>query len=398
MKWIIAILTVLGMAAGCGMQSVPEAKQDAYQRWHETRAHLLCGLAKEQYESGDLKKARSKVSEVLSLDAQNVEGRMLLAKMNIEEGDYPRAITLLDQLDREDLGRADVLYYLGVAQERRGLLEDALVSYRRCHDLDQSNLDPVVAAGEVLVAQGKTEQARVYVESFIGAASNAPGIYEMAGRLAAMQGDFATASGHYEIACDLDCGNRKYAESLGRSLFMDGRYLQATEVLKPLTQAKDYETPAWVYAMLGDCYMAVELLPQARDSYLRATELDPSNAGGWCNLAAAALAMEDTSRAMVAARQALRIDGDNLGAVVILGYAMLKDGQAVQARVLLGDASRRYPQSTELRCVLGRAHEAYGDSAAARECYSEALRIEPENRVARQLLASVPVGGAANVN
>ena len=59
MKRLAVVLIVLGLAAGCNMQPVKEAKQDAYKRWYETRAQLLYGLAQDQYKAGELLKARS---------------------------------------------------------------------------------------------------------------------------------------------------------------------------------------------------------------------------------------------------------------------------------------------------------------------------------------------------
>jgi tetratricopeptide (TPR) repeat protein len=398
MKWLIAVLTTLLLTAGCNTPSVPEAKQEAYQRWHATRAELIYGLAKEQFEAGDLKKAESKVSEALSLDPAYPPGRLLLAKIQIEKGDYTKAVAILDHLNREHPRSAETLYLLGAAQEKRNLLADALVSYRQSYELDQTSLAPVVAAAEVLVAQGKVSEAGTYINGFLAAPGNEPGIYEVAGRLAAMQGDHDKAADYYGKACDVDFYNREYSEALGRELFLAGRYKEAAGTLDPLTKADGYEAPGSVWSMLGDCYTVMDMLPRARQAYLRAAEADPSNSDAWCNVAATALAVGDATRAMVAARQALRIDGDNLGAVMILGYAMVREGHTAQAEALLDDAARKQPQSAELRCVQGRAHQAGGDRAEAEKCYAEALRIEPGNQVARQLLASVQAGKRSGVH
>lgn len=393
MKRLAVVLIVLGLAAGCNMQPVKEAKQDAYKRWYETRAQLLYGLAEDQYKAGELLKARSTANEVLGLDSQHRQGRLLLAKINIEEGEYPAAVDLLSRLESENPKSAEVLYLLGVAQENRGLFQDALVSYRRAQELDPSDLAPIIAATEVLAAQGDLKQAQAYVESYISLAGNNARMYELAGRLAMMLNDPGKAAGYYQQACDLNSANRQSAEMLGEALFMDRQYERAAQALAPLTAAPDYSAPAWVHTMLGDCYMAMDRARQAREAYAQATELSPSDPGAWCNLAKAALAAEDMPRAIVAARQALRLDGNCQDASVLLGYAMLRDGDVDRARAVLADAAGRHPASAELRCVLGRVHAAAGDGESARRCYAEALRIEPGNVLAAQLLAAADSGG-----
>jgi len=401
MKRLIIALVVLGLTAGCNRQNISVAKQAAHRRWQKTRAELVYGLAKGQFDLGDLAKAKAKVNEVLRLDPGNAPGRELLARIYIEQGTYRPAISLLGQLRQEHPKSADIAYLLGVAQEKQGLLSDALASYRQSQALDRGNVSPVIAAAEVLVAQGDLRQAQNYVDSYITLAGDNPGMYELAGRLAMMRKEYGKAAGYYQQAVDLDCNNQLYAESLGRALFMDHKYRQACEVFVAITKAAKYEAPCWVYTMLGDCYMATNRAPQAREAYFRATELSPSDAGVWCNLAKAALAVKDTSRAIVASRQALRLDSNRLDASLVLGYALLRDGQGPRAVAVLSDAVGKHPRSAELLCLLGRAYAAGGDNASAGEYYAKALRIDPDNQLAVCLQAAGqpgPAGAKQNIN
>lgn len=387
MKKLIVISMFLTVAAGCNTTSVPEAKKEAYKRWHQTRARVMTSLAQEQYNTGNLKKAKSKVAEAIALDQENKIARLLLSKIYIEQAAYPLAVAELSKLHEEHPKSAEVLYLLGVAQEKSGLLDDALVSYRRSQSLDDSSLSAVIAAGEVLASQGKIRQAQLYIDSYIPMAGNEPGMYELAGRLAMIRGEYDKAVGHYQLAHDLDYKNLRYAESLGRAQFLAGRHAQAIESIKALTTVDDYEMPKWAFTILGDSYMALGLTGRARQAYFRATETAPTDFAVWSNLAKAALALEDLPRAIVAARQALKLDGGALEAVMLLGYAMLRDGQVNQSLILLTHAVRQHPKSAELQCVLGRAYVAAGDEREARKCYTAALLIEPDNVLAKQLLS-----------
>jgi Tfp pilus assembly protein PilF len=243
-KKLIAIAIILALAGGCNMPSVPEAKKQAYDRWYETRANVLCQLGRDFFETGNLKKAKAKINEALSLDEDNREDRVLLAKIYIEQEAYQLATAELTKLQEDCPRSPEVPYLLGVAQEKSGLLDDALVSYRQCQSLDQSNISAVIAAAEVLASQGKVRQAQLYVDSYIGIADNDPGMYELAGRLAMMRGEYDKAAEYCQRAHDLDLENVPYTESLARAQFLSGKFRLASETLKSLTGLEDYETPS----------------------------------------------------------------------------------------------------------------------------------------------------------
>lgn len=386
MKRLIVMAMVLGGLAGCNLKSVPEARKEAYSRWYGARARILYGVALEHFKVGQLDKARVKASEALALDEDFVEGRLLLAKIYIEQGDHSLAIRGLTRVNKDVPESAEVLYLLGVAQEKAGRLDEALTSYRRSQALDGSDLEAVKAAAEVLAAQGRTYEAQVYVETYLSPGCNDPGLYELAGRLAVMRKDYPRAASHYQEALDLDHKNTRYAEALVEARFFARQYPQAMEGLNGLVQSPDYEPGDWVFTMLGDCYMAMGRSSRAHDAYQRATEISPSNSGVWSNLTKAALAMKDLPRAVLSARHAHTLDSACLEATILLGYALLRDGQVSPSLDVLKQGAVRHPDSPELRCVLGRAHAADGNKAEAMRCYAAALRIDPTNVLARELL------------
>ncbi len=386
-KRLITISMILVACAGCGQKSVPQATEEAYGRWYRTRAMILHGVARELFESGQLDKARSKILESLALDETYSQGRILLGKIYIEKGEFSLAVSELSRAHRELPKSSEVLFVLGVAQEKDGQLDDALISYRRCQALDGSNIEAVMAATEVLATQGRTRQARLYVESYFSIADGEAGIYELAGRLAMMEKDYEASASYYEQAHDLDFKNVRYVESLAKAQFFSGFYRHAVLNLEQLTDTEDYQAGAWVYTMLGDCYMATNRPRKARDSYYRVTELSPSDPGAWANLAKSALRIKDVSRAILAARQALALDARFLEGSLVLGYALLRDGQVNRSVNLLSEATVDHPASAELQCVLGRAYAARGDGADAMRCYAMALEIEPDNLLARELLS-----------
>ena len=385
-RWIIGAL-VLGAVTGCNMPSMKDGRADAHKRWDHARAQVLCQVGVEHLRVGQLDRACKKALEALALNEDYTPARVLLGKVCIEQGHYRAAAAELARAQVNAPNSDEIVYLLGVAQEKDGCLDEALASYRRAHSLNEANLAAVTAAAEVLVLMGRTREAQLQLESYIHLAAEDPGVYELAGRLAMMQQEHAEAAKYYEQAADLDPGNLRYREVLAQAQFAAGEHAKAAGTLKDLSQSNQYKAPAWVYTMLGDCHMAMGRPIEARDAYQIASQQSPESAGAWANLAKAALALNDLPRAILSAKQALNLEAGRLDATLLLGYALLRNGQVDGALRLLPQAVARYPDNGTLRCLLGRAHAAAGNEAEAAQCYAAALKLEPDNQLAQALLA-----------
>jgi len=388
---LLAISIAVAALAGCGQTSVPEAKQQAYNRWYRLRADMLCGMASEHLKVGLLDKAEAKAIEALVLDSTYAPAYRLLGKIYIEQGRYGAAIKRLNKACELDPESAEGYYLLAVAQEKNNCLDEALKNYRYAYHLDNSTLAAVTAACEVMVAMGQVQQAQDYLDRHMPKAENDPGIFELAGRLAMMTARYSEAAKFFEIAYDLDPKNRLYLEKLARAQFLAGRYDQATESLGKLLASKDHKPSVWMYMMLGDAHLALNQPHQARMAYQSASRLDGSSAEVWAAIAKADLALGDSHRAVLAARRSLLLDKNNLSASMLLGYALLTERQVPQALTHLTEATRRHPKDATLWCLLGRAHAAAGNEARATRCYVKAVNLDPQCTLARELLEA-PIG------
>ena len=387
MKKCIAMLIVVTFLAGCGNKSVAESKKEAHERWNFMRAKVMYGLAEERFAAGDLDTARDKAAEAIALSEKFIPARILLGKIYIEQSHYGLACHEFKQALEVIPRNSEVLYLMGVAQEKQGMIEEALINYRLSHAMDNGNLDAVMAAAEVLASDGRIRQAQLYIESYMDIAGSHAGMYEIAGRLAMMQKQYEQAADYYQKAADIAPDNAYYSQSLAKAHYHTGQYAKAAAALETLMRSDSFAPAGWAYAMLGDCYMQIGKLDHARRSYLQATRQNSGDAKVWTNLAKAALALDDLPRTIVASRRAIELDGDVQDSKLLLGYALLRDGQVAAALKTLSDAVGQHPDSAELHCVLGRAYDEAGNSAAANEYYERAVRIEPENVLARELAA-----------
>lgn len=388
----LAIVVVAGLLAGCGPKA-PAPEAGAKKRWHDLRAQMLYGLAEDLYRSGQLDKAATKCQEALALNEQCAAARKLLGKVLVEQGHYAVAAEHLRQVCDRQPSDAEALYLLAAAQEKQGNLHEALGNYRRSHSLDSTNLSAVQAAGEVLVAMGRLAEARQYVDSYIGAGATDAGLFEVSGRMAMMDGQYARAAELFAEALDQDGKNPRYREALGRARFLAGQYAEAIEALEPTARERGANPPAWVHAMLGECYRQTSRPREALDAYAKAVEGKPDAPAAWVNLANTQLMLGQADRAAESAQRALDLNGADHDASLVLGYALVKAGKAQAATEVLDGAVRLHPKSAALWCVLGRAHAVAGRSAEAVRCYTKALEIEPNNDLARQLLRAAGAKG-----
>jgi tetratricopeptide (TPR) repeat protein len=346
---------------------------------------------------GQLDQARGKALEALALDEEFVEARILLAKVYIEQGHQTQAVKELTIVRQYAPQNAEVYFLLGVAHERSKQLDEALKCYRRAHALDNNHLDAIMAATEVLVVQKHLREAELYIESYLHLAGNQAGMYELAGRISMMQEKYEKAARYFQHACDLEPGNPRYREALGRAQFHAGLYMASLETLESLEEVEmeDYRVPVWALTMRGDCLMSLQRYRQARDAYHAASQRHPDDAGVWVNLAKVALALKDPPRAAVSARQALQQDAGRLEAKLLLGYALLQQDQPRQAAAEMHRVVHDHPDSALARCLLGRALAGMGRGDQAAEQYAAALKIDPDSALARELLSRSRTGGIA---
>ncbi|HUT02056.1 MAG TPA: tetratricopeptide repeat protein [Phycisphaerae bacterium] len=385
-RWILAAI-VLGAASGCQQQKgFPDQKVEAQKRWFGTRARVLYQIAENRFSNGQVDGAAESVRQALLLKPDYRDAQFLLARVDIERGRYASAVRRLKDIEKDDPNSSKVAYLLGVAQEKGREFPEALANYRRAYALDESNMSAVKAAAEVLVSMGETRRAQLHVDSYLPKAGEDPGLYELAGRLAMISKEYDRAVAHYLRARDLDPKNLRYLEALAGAEYAAGKYSHVLDTLTELLDRPGYRGGSWVYTMLGDAYLAQGEPHRAFDAYFTASERTPKEPAAWTALARSALAMNDPSRAILAARRALRLAAGQLDATLILGYALLRGGQVDEAMGTLADAARKHPRSPMVHCLLGRAHAAKGNHAEAIRRYTLALKLDPKNAVARELL------------
>jgi len=363
-----------------------DASADAEEQWQAGRAQTAYREAVEDYRIGNLVKARLKAEQALSLDEHHHAARILVAKVHIEQGRYQSAIDELETVVGDRPDDVEPIFLLGVAHEKAGHLEYALQDYRRAYEIDPKHFGAILAAAEILVLMDRLEDATSLLNAHLSRADNDPAAYELAGRLALMGEDYPAAVEHYRRASKLDPENVDYRESVAISQVYAGQHAEAISTLKDLVDRRDNETPLWIHAMLGDCYLATGASGKAARHYEAVCRIDPDAEIGWLSLAKIYVMQNRVGDAADACLEALTVSPDCVEATSLMGYLLLKAGYAAEAVDLLAVTQASHGDDATLQCVLGRAYTAVGQAEDAQNCYAEAVRLEPENTLAWRLL------------
>lgn len=388
-RWIG--LTVLAMAVfGC-QQRMDISRTLSFDRWCKARARIFCGMAEQSLQAGRLPDAKKKADQAVELAPKFAEARMVLGRIRIEQGAYISAVTELREACELDAESTQAQYLLGVALEKSGQIQLAVDAYKKSYELDERNIDAVMAVGEVLAINGRAAEGSTYVEDYLAKLETKPmpAMLELAGRLAMSAKQHKLAARHYRLLTRHNGDNVHWQEELASVLFADGQYARAAEALEARTRIKDKKAPAWVYAMLGDCYMAVSRPNRARLVYAEALAAKPASPELMVKMAQAYLATGDAATAGRIARKILKIAPGELEATLVLGYSLLRTEKPHEAERVLGAAEILYPRSTTLLCLLGRCHASTGDKAEAKKYYSQAVKVDPKCEVARKLFSQL---------
>jgi tetratricopeptide (TPR) repeat protein len=150
--------------------------------------------------------------------------------------------------------------------------------------------------------------------------------------------------------------------------------LAQAELERALTRAPD---DADLQFTMGDAAYQTMQMKVAEAHYRRASELDPSSAAAFANLALVRLELGQAGEATEAARRALALKPDDARFAALLGQSLLRGGQAGEAAELLESALARGVGGAEKRAALGRARDQLGQTDAALAAFDAARRDDP---------------------
>ncbi len=387
------ILAALLAVTGCnGGGLTPNQKVEANKQWNDARASVMTSLAVDQYKNGNFEKCQETIDQALRLEPANPSLHLLAAKLAIEQNKLEQANAHLDEARRVDLKNAEVDYLTGVVLQRWQQPQKAYEAYAQAAVKQPTELAYLLAESEMLVSLNKPTDALAMLQEKTPAFEHSGVLRDEIGQLLVQQKRYADAVAMLREASILSADDQGVREHLAFAMLKAKQYPDAVELFDRLSRDPAYVNRADVLAAAGECRLAMGDLRAARTSFESATTLQPNCVKYWLNLGRADVQLDDLRGAEIAAHRAISLDGKSADGACLLGYVRMRERQLPAALAAFRQACELDESDTVSLCLQGCVLSKMGHPDQANECYSRALRLNPTDPLANQLMSGVARG------
>ncbi|MAE60595.1 MAG: hypothetical protein CMJ49_04460 [Planctomycetaceae bacterium] len=390
---IAAALLSTVLASGCATETRDDAKKAAVERWMQTRANLMYGVARQAFEVGELDKSERTCRGVLAEEPLNLPFLKLWARIQIERGQLEPAMATLNHAAAVNEEDSETHYLLGLVNQRWQRYDEALLSYRKSYVFEPENVRGLLAVTEMLVKLDRVDEAIEGLEAKLVYFEYNAAVRVALGRIHALRGENTQAIHYYREASLLSPDDLQITEHLSRALLSDGQHANAIDYLTQLLADESYAQRRDIRADLAEAYMATNNVAKARLIYLDLTREAPQIVDNWIKLGQAAWILGDDRRVAEAAERTIALDPDRYEGYLLRGMSTQKAGDVGEALAFFKRASELEPNNPLPLVLQGMGFEQAGQPAAAAEAYNQALRVAPDDVRARHLLARLESDG-----
>ena len=390
-RWtmLIAVLGSCFLTAGCPMDSFDGRRDDAKKVWDRTRANIKCQLAENKLKHGKLEKAGEILAEVLADVPENVKAHMLMGKVLLNQGRFAAAGMEFRFVLSKNEKAHEAHYLLATCFQRLKRSKKALEHYARAAELATENPAYLIANAEALVACKRVREACRLLEGRLEDFADSVPVLSAASQMHNISGDDKRAAQLATRVLEIEPENQRAGEMLAVSLCRMGRHDDAVPVLLEIVERDKDKAATSMLVMLADCYTRLGELTQAAGYLQQACRKKEVASGVRLQLAKVFVLMDEPDLALGAVRAALRREPANADAQAMRGVLLIEMGKPKKAAAHLGDAVRRHPSDTTLRMLLGRALSRMGRTRAAVVEYERVLADDPDDALAKALLAEL---------
>jgi len=350
---------------GCAATDHETSRKQAQIRWQDVRAGVTLQVAQQQYDKGQLEKARQTLQAALKTYNNDARLYLLLAKVMFELKQPGEAERQLEQARRVRPDLPQIDYWEGVLAQSASQWEQALAAYRSAYNKSPQSQTYLCALLEAELAAGHADEAGNLAVSRFADFPRSVRLRIAAADSFLVAGDFSRAERLYQQAIDLDPGNVEAREGLARSLYLAGKPHQAAKVLTSLIDNHLPDRTDLKY-MLGNCHLAAGQYAAAVRVYQTCLVDGPAPEALLMNLARACLLNRQPTEACKYLQQLLQRDGgEEVQAWELLGHAYLQSDRPALAADAYAQAVRNGADPSALRPMLDLCTRLTSDGAKA---------------------------------
>lgn len=394
----ILALTAAFTLTGCGGhgQYTTEGIGLAKARLDALKAATEYDMARQAFLAGDLDKASRKAEQAGSLAEDNAKILVLRGRIAIERGTMGEALVELRRAIEIDETNVEAHYYLGVVNERLNEHAAALTHFSKAAQLDPSNPQHAIAAGEMLVDLEKYAEARTFLTES-PAAEHAAGVQQLLGHIALIEGNAAIACDHFGRARLLAPDDAAILGDLASAQMSADRFAEAEKNLSYLLRDGKAIGRRDLLHKRAECMLAMARPVDAREIYRQlSADAGESDARAWIGLARSAYQIRDERNFRRAASRVVAIDPTNPEGYILWAAILREKGETLEALAKLDTGLMRAGRSADMLAMRALVLADLGRDSEALVAASAALEIDPTNAAGLRMLdrlavVSVPV-------
>jgi tetratricopeptide (TPR) repeat protein len=364
-----------------------EAVNTANKHWRDMRSGLILQMAQRQFDTGDLDQSEKNVGEALAVDPDNGRLYLLAGRITLERGQLERASCFFAKASSLDAKLHEARYYLGVVQQRWQQYDKALAAYQEAGKLAPDHVGYLLAEAEMLVTLDRRDEALKLLLDHMTYFDQNAGIRMAIGQLYAMQKQWGPAIDYLRQACLLKPDDLALQEELALTELAGGKAEPAVADLQRLLNQPGYAQRRDLQQALARGFVLAGRTADAKAIYVQLTRSEPSDVAAWQRLAELAWTMEDLNGAALAASRVAALTPKSHEGPLLLGLVCQKRGQIDEALRQFDRAAELAPAQTAPLILRGMVLEQAGRRAEAAQAYAQALKRQPDDAQARQLLA-----------
>ncbi|MCZ6836425.1 MAG: tetratricopeptide repeat protein [Planctomycetota bacterium] len=383
-------LGLLCLVTGCSgpTKSGLEARAEANTRIDTISANMTFDQAEQAFHSGDFELAMRHITSALELFPEEspyhlMKGRIFLESMNLEE-----AFRSFQAAQEHDPENAKAFYYAGIVNQRWSNDEQAYQQYLQASNLDENNVQYLLAAAESQVALGQYQGASNLIAPRIKHFEHNVGLKQLQGEIAMLLEDHGAAVRHFEEARMLEPEDNILLEELAWAQYSNGDYSDCISTIDSLQSRLDTERVD-LLRIQAQCLAMLERYQEAHTAYIELSNKQYDDPDIWVELGTVCWELKDYNRLRQCGQRLVSLSPGRHEGYLLLGVSEKNAGDRSEAIRQLRAACDRSHQDAMPHMLLGLILEDTGFMREALAAYGKALEIEPGNAEATRFYSQL---------
>lgn len=392
-KIILACVTAASLlAGGCGQgRYTREGMSLAEARQRQMKSGTEWSMARQAFLAGDMKKALKRVEQSIEINPDVPKSHVLLGRIHMEQSQLGPALEAFNEAERLDAEHVDAVYYQGLVYERLQKRERAFERFTRASEIDPANAQYLVAAAEMLIDQGKLDEAETFLNERGEDFEHNPGVHHTLAHIALLKGEHDRAVTLFRETQLLAPDDAGVSEDLAQAYVEAGRFAEADFLLSSLLSHDDLKDRRDLRHLRVRCLVELDRPVDARTELLALTEGNQgaSDVEAWIGLGNVAYTLGQDLQLRRASARVVALAPERFEGYVLQALAQRSRGELDHATKSIARAVQLAPAEPSALLFQAVILNDKGDVTGARASLQRVLELQPRNEVANEFLAAI---------